>query len=1019
LSLLDARKLGAREFKMAEKQGYNRRDFLKIIGASTGVAAAGCGKELPEKIIPYVIPPDDVVPGVATWYAATCKECSAGCGTLVRTREGRVVKVEGNPAHPVNKGGLCAIGQSSVQGLYDPDRVREPLKRDVNGVFRPISWKEAVETISKTFSAASKDGKEIALIAKPTSASENAIIKQFEQALPGVKYYQHQLYNRDLLDQTAEESFGRNSRLHFDFSKADVVVSFGADYLETWLSPVEFTKGFSSKRVPQNGKISNVFHFEPRLSLTAANADVWYKTKPGTEHLILQALIVELGGVVDGNKKSANELLKETEITVSQLRKVAEALKKSKGASLVIAGGCSSSGAQAKRLALLATQLNSDLGNLGNTVFVYKDETANSNSYGKLLELVGKCKEENSKVAVAFLSDVNPVYSLPEKAEFASALAKVSLVVAHATHLDETAKLAHIVLPKSTSFEAWSDSEPLPGVFNINQPSMQPLYQTQSLGDTILAILANKNIAKAPEGIGSFYDYMRVQWKKRLGDFNFESKWVELVEKGGDWSGFKLKTATQKANAVKFPEVPVFEPRGLTLVAFPTVQYADGATANRPWMQEIPDPLTSSVWSSWIEVHPETALEHGLEQGKVGTVTTDQGVVEAPVYITKNINREVIAMPIGLGRTGLGRFSSGVGANVLAVLPKDATDGNLQFVSPRARLSKSIATEKFVLTHGSDSQHARGLIRSVALAKLGEDSIHDSHVGGHGDKHADPHGADPKHSDPHQTPHGAIPKKAHHDPKALGPQKLPDEMYSQMNHPVYRWGMSVDLAKCTGCSACVTACYAENNIPVVGKELVERGREMSWLRIERYFDGPDHAPVSGFLPMMCQHCGNAPCEPVCPVYATYHSDEGLNTMVYNRCVGTRYCSNNCSYKVRRFNWFKYEWPKPMNWQLNPDVTVRAVGVMEKCTFCIQRIREGENTAKNEGRLVKDGEIQPACASSCPADAIVFGNLKDKESQVAKKAEDPRVYKILQVELNTQPAVHYLAKVTHEEESKCH
>ena len=309
--------------------------------------------------------------------------------------------------------------------------------------------------------------------------------------------------------------------------------------------------------------------------------------------------------------------------------------------------------------------------------------------------------------------------------------------------------------------------------------------------------------------------------------------------------------------------------------------------------------------------------------------------------------------------------------------------------------SKSIAKEVLVTTQGHDSQENRGFVRTTEA-----DSSHEENSG---------HSKHGKQSHDKQDNHGL--ELHEHDPHALGPEPERKQMYKQMDHVQYKWGMTVDLAACTGCSACVTACYAENNIAVVGKEFSRQGREMSWLKISRYLDGDKNQPITGFMPMMCQHCSNAPCEPVCPVYATYHSDEGLNTMVYNRCVGTRYCSNNCSYKVRRFNWFDYEWPEPLNWQLNPDVTVRTVGVMEKCTFCIQRIREVENKSKTSGREVADGEIQPACASSCPADAITFGNLMDKDSKVTKLSRDKRSYRVLQAELNTQPAVTYLAKIT--------
>lgn len=995
---------------MAEKKGYNRRDFLKIVGASTGVAAAGCAQELPEKLIPYVVQPDDIIPGVASWYAGSCDECAAGCGTLTRVREGRAVKVEGNPSHPINQGGLCAIGQSTVQGLYDPDRVREPLERTVNGAFKPITWEQAIQKIARAISVAGKAKKQSVLLTAPLGGSQKALVAEYSKNVAGTRHISYEMLGRDVIDSAAAQSFGAGFQQHFDLSKAGTIVSFGADYLETWLSPVANTKGFSKGRKPDSkGTISTVFQVEPRLSLTAANADHWYANAPGTERQILLALLTEIvkgdsgKGLPSAAKAQAasavsdakvETLLDGTGISTERLKKMAKALVQAKH-SLVLSGGAATSGAQAKSCAMIANLLNYVLGNIGHTVLLYRDGSSPSEqtSHQQLLALSEEMASGDSTIAVAMLSGVNPVYTLPSSSGFAKALSTVGLVVSHSTHLDETAQLAHIVLPKSTSFESWSDSEPRPGVFNLNQPAMQPLYKSQSLGDLLITIAAQEDVAAPIAEVESFYDYIRAQWKKRTGATGFEDRWLGYVEQGGDWAAQKapVVSVSLQSSATALPEVGKTAGSGLAVLAYPTVLLGDGASANRPWMQEVPDPMTTAVWGSWIEIHPDTAAANSLKHGDVAQLKTSDGFVEAPVYVTKHIHKDVLGLPLGQGHESLGRFANGVGVNAVNLLATASEQDSQLLLAFGATLSNSVARDELVTTQGHDSQEGRGLLRTISSAELAK-KLDKKKSNGH-DDHGDAHAG------------------GHHDPFALGPQEVPRQMYKQMEHPQYRWGMSVDLNNCTGCAACVTACYAENNIPVVGKDLVAQRREMSWIRIDRYIDGPDDSPVTGFSPMMCQHCGNAPCEPVCPVYATYHSDEGLNTMVYNRCVGTRYCSNNCSYKVRRFNWFKYEWPEPLNWQLNPDVTVRSLGVMEKCSFCIQRIREVENKAKDLGRPVQDGEVQPACASSCPADAITFGNLLDHDSKVYEDSQSERSYKMLDFQLNTQPGVLYLAKVT--------
>ncbi len=1026
--------------KMGEKTKFNRRDFLKIVGAGAGVAASGCAPDLPEKFIPYVIPPEEIIPGVASWYSGSCGECSSGCGVLVRVREGRAVKVEGNPNHPVNQGGLCAHGQSALQGLYDPDRVREPLKRDSGGAFATATWKVALGAAAQAIADAQSNGKEIILVTKPTSGSEAQLIKEFTQKIKLASHIEYELSGRETLDLGAAKAFGAGIQGNFRFDRADAIVGVGADYLETWISPVEFSRGWGKGRTPGksgNVSISKVYHIEPRLSLTAGNADRWLMNKPGSEKAILRALLKAVVDLRGGSNVRPDALsagksatrggdpiaeLSGSGITKEHIAEMAATLVKAKSP-LVVAGGASIVGSDAVDCAYLAFLINGVLGAVGPDRTVVLNKTGNASAkveesqQAKLFKLFDDLVKKQRKVGVVIFAGVNPLYTLPVGAQAKSALAQVTTVVSVGTHLDETTSFANVVLPMSTQFEVWGDSIPAPGVYNLNQPAMQPLYSTQSFGDTLIALLASKEVKLPLEGITSFYDYIRAQWKARTGESGFESRWLSYVENGGDWSEpakplGQDQFSLQSAQLQEVKAAPKLSAGTFSLLAFPTVNSFDGSSSNRPWMQELPNPMTTTVWGSWVEMNPESAAELGVADRDNLQISTDQGAVDVPVYLNRYIHPSLIAIPIGQGHESFGRFASGVGVNVLSLLPRAGSAEMQGFLAPVARVRKSATAvkETIVKLQGHDSQENRGIARTISADELQAKYSKSAHAD------AAAHNGNVGHNGASGHESGEGHEGGHHDPLALGPRPAPVQMYEQMHHPVAKWGMSIDLASCTGCSACVVACYAENNVPVVGKTICGEGREMSWIHIERFLDGPPEQPVVGFVPVMCQHCGNAPCEPVCPVYATHHSEDGLNSMVYNRCVGTRYCSNNCSYKVRRFNWFKYSYPEPLNWQLNPDVTVREVGVMEKCSFCIQRIREVQSNAKDQGRPVRDGEIEPACASSCPTKAITFGNLRDATSQVSIDHQDERSYKILDVELNTQPAIAYLAKVTHESQA---
>lgn len=1016
---IGARKTVAAESDAAASATISRRNFLKIIGGASALGLSACTDSPVQNLLPNVQGSDQQIPGVAVWYNSTCSECSAGCGIRVRTREGRAVKIEGNPESPINRGSLCALGQASLQHLYDPDRVRQPLARakdQITGatIFKPISWDEAFGKVSEAL----KNGKKKLCLSGALSGATDDLLEEFCGKL-GIERSVHELLGQNGVAKASEIVYGVQGIPRFSFDKAEVVLNFGSDFLETWVSPCEFARGWADGRKAE--KPLRLVHVEPRLSLTGANADLWLMAKPGTEvrlALAVLKLVLERGrgaGLLNDVRPQLSELVaslnieqvaEETGVAKAKILLTAEALADA-GASLVLAGGTAASTENGLSLMVVCNFLNLVLGNVGKTVDLSAMRVPRT-SLKRVAEAIDALNKND--VDVLLVHGANPAFTLPAELGFNYAARRAALVVSFSSHLDESAELADLILPSHTGLESWGDARPHAGVYSLSQPVMAPLFDTKAFGDQLiqLADRAGKPLATGAEK--TFLSYLKESWKKLQGTLggeasgDFNQFWNRSVERGGYFGRAGVERVRVQVNPRALDrsfEASSFggaEPakNALLLYPYPSVKGFDGRAANRPWLQELPDPMTQVVWDSWAELHPETARAHGLHSGDFVTARTDQGEITVPVYLTEHVHRNIVAVPMGQGHTSYGRFARMIGgANVLQLLSATANDRDeVTLLSSMVTLLRGRGNANLIVTQGSDDQMGRGLarttVRAAGAGALAAGAAHGSNHSGHDAGHA----AVAEHSNGH----------GHHEPK---------QMYEQRQHPLYHWGMAVDLAACTGCSACVVACYAENNIPVVGKERCSEGREMSWLRIERYVDGGSEDLQVHFLPMMCQHCNNAPCEPVCPVYATYHNEEGMNVMVYNRCVGTRYCSNNCSYKVRRFNWFEYELPEPLDMQLNPDVTKRSVGVMEKCTFCVQRIADARDNAKDLGRRIQDGEVQPACVQSCPTRALTFGDLKDPASAVSRLVADKRAYKVLDHHINTQPSVSYLENVRYE------
>ncbi len=968
-----------------KKGDIKRRDFLKILGVAGGTAAlAGACSEPVEQIIPYVIPPEGIIPGIPNWYASTCRECPAGCGIVVKNREGRAIKIEGNQNNPINLGSSCARGQSALQGLYNPDRVRSPLIRNDAGKLQPAGWDKAQTDLTERINEAlgkANSGKAV-FLTNQISGSLDKLIKEWVEGIGG-EHYVYETFAHEPLKEANKLAFGIDAIPTYKIDKAKYLLSFGADFIETWLSPVEYTKQFSQMHSYKDKEMGKYVHVEPRASLTAASADDWIAVKPGTEavlalciaNVIVKEGLSSAGGGLGGvlGKYDVERVSEITDVPVEKIKEVAKDFA-TMGPSLALGGGVSTTTKKATETMVAVNILNYVAGNLGDTIdFGDALTISDANTYEDITGLVDSMTK--GEVEILFIYNVNPSFTLPKALKFDEALKNVPTVVSFGSYLDETSSEAHMILPDNTTLESWGDYIPKASVHSLIQPIMKPVFNTKATGDVLLATAKNITGLETTFTQAGFYEYLQDAWKEVWSSNStgkpFDKFWDESLKQGGFYDEVTPRQASLSgaAGGVDFTE-PEFEGDGeYYFMAYPSYRYYDGRGANKPWLQELPEALSTGVWDSWVEMHPETAKKFRVKMGDFVSIESPQGKITTQVYVYEGIRPDTVAVQIGQGHTSYGRYAKDRGVNPIDILPSatDERSGGFAWLTTKVALSRTGKSAQFVQTQYTTTQHDRDIAQAVTLSEL-------------------------KHGIHHEE---------HHEP----------DFYPPREYARYRWAMSIDLAKCVGCGACVTSCNAENNVPFVGKALVAKRRDMAWIRIERYFEkSPDgKSQQTRFLPMTCQQCGNAPCEPVCPVFATYHNPEGLNGMVYNRCVGTRYCANNCTYKVRKFNWFDYKLPEPLNWQLNPDVTVRSKGVMEKCTFCVQRIVYAKDQAKDKNRDVLDGEVLTACQQACPADAIVFGNLEDKKSEVYKKSHDERGYRVLEV-INTQPAITYLKKV---------
>jgi len=933
-----------KEFKDDEFDSFSveksRRSFLKIMGFSvTALPLAGCVKIPVRAAIPYLYKNETVLPGVANWYGSTFN----GTPVLVKTREGRPIKIEGNAKSVFTKGGIGSQEQASVLSLYDSNRLNAPTVDGTN-----VEWNQFDEKLIAALNSAKEAGKEIHIVTPSmASPSEIALIKEFTKAYGAT----HIAYDgtSDYSQTAANEiSFGKKATSEYSFDKANLIVSFGADFLGTWGNSSANTKQYVAKRNPKaEGGMSRHIQIEPIMSLTGSNADFRHtKSLKDSRSILLGVLQGVTGAEVKAdvaNKDMIANLVKE--------------LKANNGKSLVVSNDSDIN------VQVIVNQINVALGSYGNTINVSSSDhkvLANDKAFE---ELVSKMNTGN--VGAVLLVGVNPAYTYPNSDAFKKAYAKVDTRVTFALSNDETSTLSNFNATGNHAYESWSDTLVSSSELSFTQPVVQPLFGSRMFSETLMATLSKK---------GSFYEYMKAFWEANLfakstGYLSPADFWNMSLHDGVvTVEGLTSKVSTGIISIAPYVRnvQNINYKSGLQIITYQKTAIMDGEMANNPWLQELPDPITKATWDNYAMISPKYAKDNSIKSGDLVTLKSESHEITIPAIVQPGTEMNTVAVAVGYGREVAGKVAKNLGGNAFAF--NKFSNGSIQNSLSYGTIKNTGTFKGLAQSQTHQYMEGRDIVREASLTDYSKD-----------------------------------PKTGHKKVKLVN-------IYPPHSKEGHQWAMAIDLNSCTGCSSCIVSCNAENNVAVVGRQEVANRREMHWLRLDRYYKGDDAQPEVVHMPMLCQHCENAPCENVCPVLATVHSSDGINQQIYNRCVGTRYCANNCPYKVRRFNWFNYDRSDKMaNMVLNPDVSQRSRGVMEKCSLCIQRIQEGKLTAKRDRRKLKDGDIKVACQQSCPGGAIVFGDMNDKDSKISEYLGHDRNYTVLE-ELNVKPRVSYLSKV---------
>jgi molybdopterin-containing oxidoreductase family iron-sulfur binding subunit len=942
----------------------SRRDVLSLLGFSIGaIGLSGCRAPV-QHAVPLAAASTEMVPGVPNLYATTCGGCSASCGLVVKQRDGRPIKIEGNEASPLTGGGTCAAGQASTLSLYDDARLRGPV-----WMGNAVSWPEIDRHIRTMLNAGNGDPRPVVLLSQTiTSPSTRAVLDDFRSVFPSFRHVTYDVVSLAALREANRLAHGTAVVPHFRFDRARAVVALEADFLGTWLAPVEFARQWARRRTA-DGERSFHVHFESGMSVTGSNADLRVAIAPSETGAVAVALLAAVARRVGDDGLAGLRAAGPAQAAphATEIDRAADALVRHRGASLVVTGSNDIA------TQLVVAKLNAVLGNVGTTVDLAQPSWQRQGDDAGMAALIDDMNRGSVRALIVW--GANPVHDHPDGGAFAAALAKVPLTISLADRRDETGSHVRALCPDHHFLESWGDAEPVSGHLSLRQPLIAPLHDTRAGVESLLAWAGRP--ADHRSALRDFW--RRAVHPRAAAGQPFEDFWERSLERGvveiarpapavgafaGDWQG-AVREIVARANHPA--------PDGYELALYESVGARDGRHANNPWLLELPDPITRLTWGNAACIAPATASALGIETGDLVALNTETGKLELPAFVQAGQERRTISVAIGYGRWAAGKAGDGIGGNVT---PLARIENGFRRSSARVTLSKTGRRARLAPAQTHFSMEGRDIVQTVALGE-------------------------PEHE---------------HEPLL--------NLWRERLHGAHAWGMSIDLDACTGCSACVVACQSENNVPVVGAEQVRKSRIMHWMRIDRYFDGDGDDARTVHQPMMCQHCQHAPCETVCPVLATTTSSEGINQQVYNRCIGTRYCANNCPYKVRRFNWhnytanddFPYNMTSPLGrLVLNPDVTVRSRGVMEKCNLCVQRIQLGKNQALLQRRPMADGDVATACQQACPTGAIVFGDLSDEGSRVSKLLAGRRAYRVLD-ELGTRPNVGYLKKITRKEDA---
>jgi len=993
-----------------EDGSSTRRDFLRMMGFSVAAASLAACEAPVRKIIPYVNKPIDINPSIPNYYATTFAKGGDYASIVVKSREGRPIKIDGNKLSPITKGGTNAIVEGSVLSLYDSERLAMP---QINGI--PAEWSAIdMELPGKLKSAGS-----IKIVSNTIlSPGTDRAIKLFADQMGDVEVITYDPISNYGITKASELYYGTNVLPSYQFDKAKIIVSFGADFLGTWISPIEFSRQFSKGRKisKENPNMSRHFQFESNLSLTGSNAD--YRTpvtasQSGLAVLALYNLIA---------KKAGTNTAGSVSIEINHLAKAADELWANKGASLVV------SGSNDPNVQVVIHAINAMLGNNGNTVDFQTPTYYRKGNDNRMKQFVAELN--SGKVGAVIFYNCNPVYDFGGGQELAEGISKAKVSVSTSEVKDETASLVHYLTPDHHFLESWNDYNPKKGAYSLSQPLITPIFKTRQAQESFLKWAGNDT---------AYYDFLQEDWQATFAvqgvEGDFQSFWDKCLYDGvyemTSTANDEVANVTEASSDISAAAAGISKTydaqgSGTELITYTKVGIGSGAFANNPWLQEMPDPISKATWDNYLTVSQKWANENGLKMYEGGTklakVTVNGNSFNVPVLIQPGQADGTFGLALGYGRTAAGRVGNGIGINAYALI--DASKGFVDYNITEG-VSVSLTGETYQIAQTQTHQTYMGrdfVIQEATLGEYKEDASA-----------------------------GRYHPEVYKDGEFVKPSKI--SLWSGHKYSQHHWGLAIDMNSCTGCSACTIACQVENNVAVVGRQEVLNRREMAWIRIDRYYSSPNGAtsydelekaadnPEVTFQPMMCQHCNNAPCETVCPVVATTHSSEGLNQMTYNRCIGTRYCANNCPYKVRRFNWFKYHDNKDFagvntaqnddlgKMVLNPDVTVRARGVMEKCSMCVQRIQAGKLAAKRENRKVKDGDINVACAVACPTEALVFGDMNDAQSKVSqmlkieenntdavKEVNEERAYHVLE-EINVSPNVWYFTKIRNKDKNE--